>query len=115
MTLSFLCSPFRARSGSLADELKVRTKISPQEADFLRSYAKLTAQTKEPFLDVFDPFSCRTDEPPKEIMCNVKVVRECGTVQTESGMVDFRKGMRFRLVRSEVERLIMQGYLEVVP
>jgi GINS complex subunit 1 len=48
-------------------------------------------------------------------MVDVRVVKDAGEVVLEGGeRVDFRKGERFRLARSAVERLIIQGYLEEV-
>jgi len=50
--------------------------------------------------------------PPKELHVSVKVVRDCGVVQTELGSIDFKKGQRFVVRRADIEHLIFQGYLE---
>lgn len=44
----------------------------------------------------------------------VKVVRDCGVVMTERGAIDFQRGQRFLVRRGDVERLVVQGYLEEV-
>ena len=55
------------------------------------------------------------ERPPGELMVDVRVVKDAGEVVLEGGeRVEFRKGERFRLARNQVERLIVQGYLEEV-
>lgn len=52
--------------------------------------------------------------PPKELHVSVKVVKDCGVIQTELGTIDFKKGQRFMVRRADIEHLIVQGYLEEV-
>ncbi|TBU35047.1 hypothetical protein BD311DRAFT_681398 [Dichomitus squalens] len=100
----------------------IRSKLSPHEVDFLRSYAAslLTLRT-EAFssasgagagltedVDLLAPISY----PPKDLQVHVRVVRDCGIVHTELGAIDFRRGHRFLVRRSDIEHLIVQGYLE---
>ena len=102
----------------------IRSKLSPHEVDFLRSYAAslLTLRT-EAFssasgagaghgltedVDLLAPIS----HPPKDLQVHVRVVRDCGIVHTELGAIDFKRGHRFLLRRSDIEHLIVQGYLE---
>lgn len=69
---------------------------------------------KSDFLDVLD-LTAGIERPPGELMVDARVVRDAGEVVLECGeRVEFRKGERFRLERSQVERLIVQGYLEEV-
>jgi len=82
--------------------------------DFLRGYNNLILDYKSDFLDVLD-LTGGIEKPPGELMVDVRVVKDAGEVVLEGGeRVDFRKGERFRLARSAVERLIIQGYLEEV-
>ncbi|KAI1797691.1 hypothetical protein LXA43DRAFT_877274 [Ganoderma leucocontextum] len=102
----------------------IRSKLSPHEVDFLRSYAAslLTLRT-EAFssssgtgpghgltedVDLLAPIS----HPPKDLQVHVRVVRDCGIVHTELGAIDFKRGHRFLVRRSDIEHLIVQGYLE---
>ncbi|TBU49720.1 hypothetical protein BD309DRAFT_757532 [Dichomitus squalens] len=100
----------------------IRSKLSPHEVDFLRSYAAslLTLRT-EAFssasgagagltedVDLLAPISY----PPKDLQVHVRVVRDCGIVHTELGAIDFKRGHRFLVRRSDIEHLIVQGYLE---
>jgi GINS complex subunit 1 len=89
-----------------------RSKLSPHEVDFLRSYnaSILDFRTDYPELDIM----ASVDKPPKDLHVLVRVVRDCGTIQTELGAIDFRKGQRFMVRRADVEHLIVQGYLEEV-
>ena len=50
--------------------------------------------------------------PPKDLQVHVRVVRDCGIVHTELGAIDFKRGHRFLVRRSDIEHLIVQGYLE---
>ena len=101
----------------------IRSKLSPHEVDFLRAYAAslLTLRT-EAFssaaagaghgltedIDLFAPIA----HPPKDLQVHVRVVRDCGIVHTELGAIDFKRGHRFLVRRSDIEHLIVQGYLE---
>ncbi|KAI0336022.1 hypothetical protein GY45DRAFT_1316059 [Cubamyces sp. BRFM 1775] len=102
----------------------VRSKLSPHEVDFLRSYAdSLRILREEAFssaagaaagegitedIDLLAPIS----HPPKDLQVHVRVVRDCGVVYTELGAIDFRRGHRFLVRRADIEHLIVQGYLE---
>ena len=97
-----------------AEAPDLRSALSPQELDFLRGYNNLVLDYKTDFLDVLD-LTGGIEKPPGELMVDVRVVKDAGEVVLEGGeRVDFRKGERFRLARSAVERLIIQGYLEEV-
>jgi len=103
-------------AGSLAHLLgdqDVRSKLSPHEVDFLRKYNQIVQEYRADFADILDVVSDVTD-PPKELHVVVRVVKDCGTIQTELGAIDFQKGQRFMVRRSDIEQLITQGFLEVV-
>lgn len=98
---------------SITDD--VRSRLSPQETDFLRGYNDLILDYKSEFLDVLD-LASSINRPPTidDLYVDVRVVRDCGTVYTELGQIEFRKGQRYMVRRSDIERLIIQGYLEEV-
>lgn len=97
-----------------AEAPDLRSALSPQELDFLRGYNNLMLDYKSDFLDVLD-LSAGIEKPPGEFMVDVRVLKDAGEVILEGGeRIDFRKGERFRLARSQVERLIVQGFLEEV-
>ncbi|KAG8912446.1 DNA replication protein psf1, partial [Tulasnella sp. 417] len=98
----------------LLTDPEIRSKFSPHEVDFLQGYNSSVSDIRNEVLDVLDLAQGIT-VPPKDMRVNVVVVRECGTVQTESGTFAFKLGQRYQAARSHVEHLIVQGYLEVVP
>ncbi|KAF9511364.1 hypothetical protein BS47DRAFT_1181513 [Hydnum rufescens UP504] len=91
----------------------LRQKMSPHEVDFLRQYNALIMDYRSDVLDVLDVAGGLLS-PPKDLYVQVRVVRDCGTIHTELGTIDFQKGQRFMIRRSDVEHLIVQGYLEPV-
>jgi GINS complex subunit 1 len=113
--LAYLLSPAASANVSAeADAPDLRSALSPHELDYLRGYNALVLDYKSDFLDVLD-IAAPIDKPPGELMVDVRVIRDAGEVYLEGGeRVEFRKGERFRLERAQVERLILQGFLEEV-
>jgi GINS complex subunit 1 len=91
----------------------IRNKLSPHEVDFLKKYNSHVMDFRSEFSDELDIMAGIT-EPPKDLNVLVKVVRDCGIIQTELGSIDFQKGQRFMVRRADIEHLIVQGYLEEV-
>ncbi|KDQ16671.1 hypothetical protein BOTBODRAFT_43274 [Botryobasidium botryosum FD-172 SS1] len=90
-----------------------RQKLSPYEVDFLRGYNSLIMEYRSDLIDTLD-IAAGITHPPKDLHVLVQVVRDCGTIHTENGTIDFQKGQRFMVTRSDVEHLLVQGYLELV-
>ena len=89
----------------------IRDKLSPHEVNFLRAYAEnITAFSKGLDMDLFPSIT----HPPKDLHVTVRVARECGVVQTDLGNIEFKKGHRYQVRRSDIEHLIVQGFLEEV-
>ncbi|KAH9853200.1 hypothetical protein C2E23DRAFT_729090 [Lenzites betulinus] len=118
-----------AAMGAGAAPQDVRSKLSPHEVDFLRNYADSLLRLRvDAFssaggfagagggagdgvtedIDLLAPIA----HPPKDLQVHVRVVRDCGVVHTELGAIDFKRGHRFLVRRSDIEHLIVQGYLE---
>lgn len=95
------------------NDTNMRQNMSPQEVDFLRAYNTLIMDYRSDVLDVLD-VAASLKSPPKDLNVEVHVIRDCGTIHTEQGSIDFRKGRRFMVRRADVEHLIVQGYLEEV-
>lgn len=103
-------------AGSLAHLLgdqDVRSRLSPHEVDFLRRYNEIVQEYRTDFEDVLDIVG-DINTPPKDLNVVVRVVKDCGTIQTELGPIDFQRGQRFMVRRSDIEQLITQGFLEIV-
>lgn len=96
----------------------LRSRLSPHEVDFLRSYNDLILDYKSDFLDIPLDLGSSISRPPPpagELFVDVQVIKECGSVYTEhGGLVEFRLGQRYMVRRSDVERLVVQGFLEEV-
>jgi len=91
----------------------VRSKLSPHEVDYLRQYNTSVMDFRAQFSHELD-ITASITHPPKDLHVLVRVVRDCGVIQTELGSIDFQKGQRFMVRRADIEHLIVQGYLEQV-
>ncbi|KAI6157170.1 hypothetical protein BKA82DRAFT_13258 [Pisolithus tinctorius] len=91
----------------------IRSKLSPHEVDFLRQYSASVMDYRAEFSNELD-ITASITHPPKDLHVLVRVVRDCGVIQTELGSIDFQKGQRFMVRRADIEHLIVQGYLEEV-
>ena len=91
----------------------IRSKLSPHEVDYLRQYNSSVMEFRSEFSHELDITASITN-PPKDLHVLVRVVRDCGVIQTELGSIDFQKGQRFMVRRADIEHLIVQGYLEEV-
>lgn len=119
--LAFLLNPGTSAGGDVlstsselsTDPKDLRSALSPQETDFLRGYSDLHLEYKSQFLDVLD-LAASVNNPPTELYVDVRVVKDCGTVYTEMGAIEFTRGQRYLVRRGDVERLIVQGFLEEV-
>lgn len=91
----------------------IRSKLSPHEVDYLRQYHNSVMEFRGEFSHELDITASITN-PPKDLHVLVRVVRDCGVIQTELGSIDFQKGHRIMVRRADIEHLIVQGYLEEV-
>jgi GINS complex subunit 1 len=91
----------------------IRSKLSPHEVDYLRQYNSSVMEFRSEFSHELDITASITN-PPKDLHVLVRVVRDCGVIQTELGSINFQKGQRFMVRRADIEHLIVQGYLEEV-
>lgn len=117
--MEMLKSVFWASGGQLGSLLgqdkAIRKNLAPAEVDFIRGYAQLVLDYKAAFskasLDLTSPVM---GKPPKELFVQVRVLKDIGDVETEWGTVSFVKDSLVFVRRPDVERLILNGYLEVV-
>lgn len=83
--------------------------LSHPEQEYYKSYQQLLVDFKSKFSDI----DLNGDlEPPTDIFIDVRVLKDGGEVQTEYGVFNLIKDSQFYVRRSDVERLIQQGYLE---
>ena len=91
----------------------LRARLSPHEVDFLRAYGASVMEYRGDFSNELDIMASVVN-PPRDLHVLVRVVRDCGVIQTELGSIDFKKGQRFMVRRADIEHLITQEYLEEV-
>ncbi|KAJ3175840.1 DNA replication protein psf1 [Geranomyces variabilis] len=87
---------------------EARRALSVQEAEFASAYAALVSEYRGAFLDV-DVGAALV--PPGDLFVEVRVLKDCGEVQTESGAVRLVKNSQHYLRRTDVEPYITAGYL----
>ncbi|KAF9531370.1 hypothetical protein CPB83DRAFT_848918 [Crepidotus variabilis] len=97
----------------ILSDADIRGKLSPHEVDYLRQYNSSVMEFRSEFSHELD-ITASITSPPKDLHVLVRVVKECGVIQTELGTIDFQKGHRFMVRRADIEHLIVQGYLEEV-
>lgn len=56
----------------------------------------------------------KSSSPPKDLYTHIKVVKECGMVQTEDGFLVLSKNSYHYIRKSFVEHLINKGFVEIV-
>lgn len=99
----------------LGQDKAIRKNLAPAEVDFVRGYAQLVLDYKAAFnkanLDLTSPVM---GNPPKELFVQVRVLKDIGDVETDWGTVSFVKDSLVFVRRPDVERLILNGYLQVV-
>jgi GINS complex subunit 1 len=112
--LSLLKDLFWNLGGALPQilgDVQIRGKLSPHEVDFMREYGRMTTDWREDILDVLD-LAMGVASPPRDINIHVVVKKDCGIINTELGEIDFRKGQRYLVRKSDIEHLVLQGYLK---
>ena len=114
--MNFLKDLFWSVGGALPPLLsnpQIRANLAPHEVDFLREYNSMIVNFRADFSGELDITSGLLN-PPKGIHVLVRVVKDCGMIETELGAIDFQKGQRFMVRRSDIEHLLVQGYLEEI-
>ncbi|KAI8866595.1 DNA replication complex GINS protein PSF1 [Ramicandelaber brevisporus] len=87
--------------------------VTAPESVYLNEYAKLIQDYKSPYANVID-LTADIINPPHELFVEVRVMQDCGDIQTENGIVSLRKDTQHYLRRTDIERLIQQGLLQLI-
>lgn len=108
-------------SADMEERPTLRLRLSSTEIDYLKKYSELSLKYKSEFLDIVDVASSLTRSshrddvgPIKELMVSVVANVDAKDVQTERGSINLRRGERMRVLRTEVEPLILRGWFSVV-
>lgn len=83
-------------------------KLSVHEKDFIKGYSQLRLKHQ-----IFFPsLNLNASKiPPKDLFIEVRVIKDCGTIQTESGELALTENSYHYVRRSDVEHLIKHGFL----
>ncbi|KAJ2615906.1 DNA replication protein psf1 [Coemansia sp. RSA 1365] len=92
-------------------------RLSPEELNFSREYARLNSSYRDAVEEQLCPndsldWTANGELPPRDMFIEVRVVRDCGEIVTESGVVNLHVGTQHYLRRSDIEHLLTIGYLE---
>lgn len=83
--------------------------LNHSEQEYYKNYQDLLIKYKSNFMDL----DLSGDlQPPTNIFIDVRVLKNGGEVQTEYGSFNLIKNSQFYVRKSDVERLIQQGYME---
>ncbi|UZJ56222.1 hypothetical protein CBS101457_005542 [Exobasidium rhododendri] len=108
-------------AADLEQKTTLRSRLSSTELDYLKKYSDLTLDYRSEFLDIVDIASSLRRSghrdnvgPIKELMVSVVANVDAKDVQTERGSLNLRRGERMRVLRSEVEALIVRDWVAVI-
>jgi len=92
------------RSAYLTDDTS--TNLSPSEHTFGMAYKLLmyNVSLNFPLIDLMGSL-----EPPKEILIEIRVLRDCGEIMTESGPIRLETGSQLYVRKTDVSQLIVSG------
>uniref|UniRef100_M4B5A2 DNA replication complex GINS protein PSF1 C-terminal domain-containing protein n=1 Tax=Hyaloperonospora arabidopsidis (strain Emoy2) TaxID=559515 RepID=M4B5A2_HYAAE len=84
--------------------------LCQREVQFFNQYDQLVTN----YMTDFELDLSADLKPPKDLYVEVRVLRDCGEVMTESGLVNLDAHSHHFLRRVDVEQLIRQGLLEQI-
>lgn len=85
--------------------------LSTAEQSYLRNFNDLVTKFKENWEEIDLTGSM---EPPKDMYVEARCLKDAGEIQTEYGVFDLTKNSQFYVRKSDVQRLIQQGLVELV-
>lgn len=101
--------------GSSSLSSRTRQSLSPHEVEFFKDYLGLLNEYKSGLGDDYDiDVTGATLDPPKDLLIQVRVLKNAGEIVTEYGAIHLDKNSQFYVRRTDVERLIVQGYLQQI-
>jgi GINS complex subunit 1 len=129
---SLLCWRCNAYEGPDADGVCANESLSQREVQFFHGYDQILTDYMSSFELDLSAVSFLTDsieallslfrvwrrvqdmQPPKDLYVEVRVLRDCGEIMTENGLVNLESNSTHFLRRVDVEQLIRQGLLEQI-
>uniref|UniRef100_A0A0L0NS61 DNA replication complex GINS protein PSF1 n=1 Tax=Candidozyma auris TaxID=498019 RepID=A0A0L0NS61_CANAR len=98
-------------AGSSGTTKLALNNLSHPEQEYYKQYQDLILDFKSSFADIDLSGNL---EPPTDIFIDVRVLKDGGEIQTEYGVFNLIKDSQFYVRKSDVDRLIQQGYLEQI-
>ncbi|KAJ6453606.1 GINS complex Psf1 component [Mycena sanguinolenta] len=115
--LGIIRTAYWEAGGAMAHVLAAHQhEMSSNEIEYLRGLHDSVVQYRDALsaTDVVD-LTMGIEEPPREsVFTTVETVIEPGPLYIESGLIDFKVGQRYILLKHDIEHLILQGYLREV-
>ncbi|KAJ0399549.1 hypothetical protein P43SY_006095 [Pythium insidiosum] len=84
--------------------------MSQKETQFFHGYDQLLTD----YMADFELDLTADATPPKDLFVEVRVLKDCGEIMTENGLVNLEVNSTHFLRRVDVEQLIRQGLLEQI-
>jgi GINS complex subunit 1 len=92
--------------------------LSGKELDFYRHYARLLSQYRSKFpssvLGNITDIGRTQQLPPKTLYVEIRVLHDCGEIETEHGTLHLKKNDTYYVRLNDVEHLIRQGHLALI-
>jgi GINS complex subunit 1 len=86
--------------------------LGEREQEYAQQYSAILSQTVHSAYPQLDWQQVQVQEPPGDLYLLVKVVKECGEIVTERGILALHPGTIVNVMRSEVGELLRTGHLE---
>ncbi|KAI0224110.1 hypothetical protein L0F63_000255 [Massospora cicadina] len=106
-------SPFRTprRSSYRVGGSDVSSNLSPAEINFGTAYQLLigSISAQFPLVDLLGSL-----EPPKEVYLEVRVIRDCGEILTNNGVISLEAGSQLFVRKADVEQLLINGDIKAI-
>lgn len=89
---------------------EIKTNLSKQEQSFLEGYGRIVRS----YQNVLDMDINLDMEPPTSLYIEIRVLKPCGTIQTENGPISLEVNSTHLVRKQDVELLIRQGMLHEI-
>lgn len=87
------------------------SNLSPSEQTFGMAYKLLmhNVSLNFPLIDLMGSL-----EPPKEVLLEIRVLRDCGEIMTESGPIRLETGSQLYVRKTDVSQLLVSGDVKAI-
>ncbi|ORY04210.1 GINS complex, Psf1 component [Basidiobolus meristosporus CBS 931.73] len=87
----------------------IQDNLSSNEIEAFKEYKHILQEYDQQYL----PINLMSDlQPPKDLYIEVRVLKDCGEIQTDNGAIRLEKNSQHFIKKTDVERFIAQGYIK---